>query len=226
MGLGARNLFTSNKKAKLRALNRRIGIISKLDKFLKSKVAAMLYRNLILAMTIILTISGCGIVQTSQWVSFTDNLDTGSEVNPAEALRNWRGDIEVSLTKAADPQWLPDKTLKYPYAGILMQFKRSGESVDISASEGLAIEYRLAGRVSLILKQKNIDAGREYRIDLAPQKEFSLAFFPWNRFEQPLWVDSPKRLDLSQMVGISFMNSSKEQSTAQLSVRTITFPGL
>jgi len=182
--------------------------------------------NFTLALLTIFIIAGCGIVQTSSWVSFTDNLGTGSEVQPTEALFNWRGDVEVRLTKAADPQWMPSTTVKYPYAGILMQLKRSGGSVDISAATGLAIEYRLIGRVSLILKQKNIDAGKEYRVDLSPQEEFRVASYQWDNFEQPPWVNSPTRLDLSQIIGISFMNSSTDQSTAHLSVRKIVFPGI
>ena len=185
----------------------------------------MYYRKLFLALLYIYLSTGCGIVQTSNWVSFIDNLGTGSNVQPAEALFNWRGDIEVSLTKAADPQWMPNQSLKYPYAGILMQLNRSGEPVDISAATGLSIEYRLAGHVSLILKQKKIDAGREYRVDLPPQEAFGFASYQWDDFKQPSWVNATTQLDLSEVVGIAFMNSSKDQSTAQLSIRKIIFPG-
>ena len=169
---------------------------------------------------------GCGTAQTSNWYGFTDALGTGSEVRPAQSFFNWRGEIDVHLTKAADPEWDPQTPPQYPYAGILMQLKPSGKPVDLSRSAGLAIEYRLSGTISLMVMQENMSAGREYRVDLPPQSDFALVSLAWEDFKQPSWVAAPKPMDLSRVVGISFLNSSTEQTTAHLTIRKVSFPGL
>ncbi len=168
---------------------------------------------------------GCGTAQTSYWYGFTDALGTGSEVNPTQTYFNWRGDIEVHLTKAADPAWDPQAPPQYPYAGILMQFKPSGKPEDLSRSTGLAIEYRLSGTVSMMVKQENMPAGREYRVNLPPQSDFTLVSFAWTDFKQPSWVATPTPLDSSRVVGISFLNNAKERTTAHLTIRKVSFPG-
>lgn len=188
----------------------------------------MLWRSFIIFPLSLLVIwpIGCGTVQTSNWYGFTDSLGTGSEVRPAQSLYNWRGEIEVHLTKAADPAWDPRAPQLYPYAGILMQFKPSGKPVDMVSATGLAVEYRLEGNVSLMLMQEGMPAGREYRVDLPPQRDFARVYFAWDAFQQPSWVTAPTPKDLSRVVGIAFLNRSKQRSTAHLTVRKVSFPGL
>ena len=173
-----------------------------------------------------LSLIGCGTVQTSNWYGFTDALGTGSEVRPTKTYHNWRGDIEVHLTKAADPAWDPQAPPQYPYAGILMQFKPSGKPLDLSRSTGLEIEYRLSGTVSMMVMQSDMPAGREYRVNLPPQRDFTLVSLVWTDFKQPSWVAAPTPMNLSRVVGISFLNSSQKQTTAQLIIRKVSFPGL
>ena len=180
--------------------------------------------TLFLISLLLLWLIGCGTLQTSNWVGFTDSLGTGSAIHPAEGYFNWRGEVEVRLTKADDPEWNPKNTPEYPYAGIMMRFRRSGKSVDISDSEGLVIVYKLDGRVDLVLHQANVAAGREYRLELPPQDDFARVYFSWDLFQQPSWVDPPTPMNLSQAVGIAFMNSAQKQSTAHLTISRISFP--
>ncbi len=175
---------------------------------------------------LVLSLIGCGAAQTSNWYGFTDALGTGSEVNPTQKYFNWRGDIEVHLTKAADPAWDAQAPPQYPYAGILMQFTPSGKPVDLSRSRGMTIEYRLSGSVSMMVMQENIPAGREYRVQLPPQSDFALVSLAWADFKQPSWVATPTPVDLSRVVGISFLNNSTKQTTAHLIVRKVSFPEL
>ena len=182
-------------------------------------------KQLITALIGLLVLSGCGIAQNSYWYGFSDSLGTGSKVQPSEVFINWKGELEVSLTKAADPEWNPDKNIEYPYAGVLMKFNKTDKPVDLSASTGVAIEYRLSGTVEVMIKQKNIRTGREYRMNLPPQEGIALAYFPWESFHQPSWVDKPSPMDLTQVVSLAFMNGSKKQSTAHLTIRKIFFAG-
>lgn len=170
-------------------------------------------------------LNSCGTVQTSSWFAFTDSLGTGSNVYPSKVLITLKGDVKVVMTKAKDPEWVPNKKLDYPYAGIVMKFRETDKTIDISASTGLSLEYRLEGKVSLMLAQKDIPAGREYRLDLSPQKDLALVHYSWKDFKQPSWVDDPTPMNLKQITGIMFTNSSKERSTARLTIRQMSFPG-
>jgi len=170
-------------------------------------------------------LSSCGVVQTYNWIAFADSMGAGSEVVPAENLFNLKGDIEVSITKSVDPLWNPHVKLEYPYAGILMQFWRSGKSVDLSTAEGLTIEYRLEGNISMRLVQENILEGKEYQIELPPQRDFNQVHVSWKDFRQPPWIEVADEMDLIHIVGLMFTNSAEKHSTAKLAVRQITFPG-
>ena len=171
----------------------------------------------------ILSLNNCGTAQVSSWVSFTDSLNVGSEVKPSKVLVTLRGDVDVLITKGADPEWVPDKKLEYPYAGIMMMFRQPVKTMDLSAAAGISIEYRSTGKISLLLSQKGLDAGREYRLDLPPQEEFTVSHFSWIHFQQPSWIETPEPLDLKQIAGIMFTNSSKEHSTARLTIRQLSF---
>jgi hypothetical protein len=170
-------------------------------------------------------LNSCGIVQSSSWVAFTDTLGLGSEVQPSGVLVTLRGDVDVSMTKAADPEWVPNKKLEYPYAGIMMMFRQSGKAMDLSAASGLTLEYRSTGKISLILSQKDIEAGEEYRLGLPAQEELAVVHFSWEDFQQPSWAHTPKVMDLKQIGGVMFINSSKVQSTAKLTIHKVSFPG-
>lgn len=162
---------------------------------------------------------------SSSWVAFTDSLGIGSEVNPSKVLTSLKGDVDVSMTKAADPAWVPNKELDYPYAGIMMMFRQSGKAMDLSAASGLTLEYRSTGKISLILSQKDIEAGEEYRRQLPAQEELAVVHFRWEDFQQPSWVHTPKAMDLKQIGGVMFTNSSKVHSTAKLTIHKVSFPG-
>lgn len=184
----------------------------------------MFYRQLAYIVVVLLSliVNGCGIVRSSRWVTFTDNLDIGSEVKRLTPLN---GDIDVRMTKATDPEWVPNKNLDYPYAGIMMMFRQSGQAMDLSAASGLTLEYRSAGKISMILSQKDIEAGKEYRLDLPTQEELSVVHFKWEDFKQPTWVPTPKAMDLKQIGGVMFTNSSKVNSTSKLTIHKMSFPG-
>jgi hypothetical protein len=136
-----------------------------------------------------------------------------------------QGEVDVSMTKPADPEWVPNTTLEYPYAGIMMMFRKSGKPIDISDATGLILEYRSEGTISLILAQKDIPSGSEYRLNLPPQKDFTVSQFSWQDFKQPSWVDTSVPLNLMSIAGIMFTNSSQKQSTARLTIRQVSFPG-
>lgn len=167
----------------------------------------------------------CGTLHSSSWVSFTDSLDRGSKVEPSKVLLNIQGKIDVSMTKPADPEWAPNTTLDYPYAGIMMMFRQSGKPIDISDATGLVLEYRSEGTISLILAQTDVPAGSEYRLNLPPQKDFTISQFSWQDFKQPSWIDTSAPLNLTSMAGIMFTNSSQKQSTARLTINQVSFPG-
>jgi hypothetical protein len=174
---------------------------------------------------LVVVLGGCGMVPSAQWYAFKDSFNMGSDVQPEEGLVSLKGILRVAITKAADPEWKEGADLKYPYAGIMMKYWKSGKSVDFSGSKGLEITYRLQGSVSLKLIQAGMPNGREFRVKLSEQEQFGSKFIPWERFSQPPWIHEKIDLDLRAMVGLMLVNSAKEQSTAYLSVKEITFPG-
>lgn len=169
-------------------------------------------------------LNSCTMVQSSMWTSFVDDLDTGSKIEPESPYLNVDGELHVKITKAASPDWVPGKELDYPYAGIMMFLAGWGKPLDVSEAEGLLIEYRLTGSLSLKLKQQGIPAGREYMIELEPNDTYTTRMIPWSDFAQPKWVQDPVALNLREIVGLMFVNSSAELSTAELSIRSISLP--
>lgn len=163
------------------------------------------------------------MVSSAHWDSFTDSLGKGSEVVPRQGLVNLNGVVEARISKSENPIWVPGKNLDYPYAGIMMKFWRSGKSIDVSQSTGLSIEYVLEGHISLKLIQNGIPAGQEYSVELPPQSSYHPVQVPWERFAQPGWVKKSIPIDLSNLTGIMFINSSEKASTASLAIRTIIF---
>lgn len=161
----------------------------------------------------------------SSWVAFTDSLGRGSRVEPSRVLVNLRGEVDVRMTKSADPEWTPGVDAEYPYAGIMMMFHLSGKTEDLSSATGLTLEYRSEGTISLLLAQKGVLAGTEHRLPLPPQEEFTVLCFPWQSFHQPSWVENPVPMNLQSIAGVMFTNSSPEQSTAALAIRQVDFSG-
>lgn len=170
-----------------------------------------------------LLLCGCGRVSTSNWIAFADSLGTGSGVSPFRIV-NFRGEVDVKITKAADPEWKPGIPLEYPYAGVLMQLRRSGGCDDLSESSMVTIEYKLQGKISMRVVQKNIQAGEEHRVELPPHDEFTVERFAWNQFMQPDWVEEKRDMDLSCLTALMFTNSSEQVSRAHLVIRDIEFP--
>lgn len=171
-----------------------------------------------------LVLTGCGMSSSAHWDTFADSLGLGSEVVPKQGLVNLSGIVEAHITKSQNPEWVEGKELDYPYAGIVMKFWRSGKSIDVSQSSGLSIEYLLKGNISMKLIQQGISPGREYRIDLPPQGLFQVKHFSWERFTQPVWVKQSTPLDLNNLTGLMFTNSTEENSTAYLAIKEIMFP--
>lgn len=171
-----------------------------------------------------LMLSGCGMSSSAHWDTFADSLGQGSEVIPKQGLVNLSGIVEAHITKSHNPKWVQGKELDYPYAGIMMKFWRSGKSIDVSQSSGLSIEYLLKGNISMKLIQKGIRPGQEYRVDLPPQGVFQAKLFSWKRFTQPVWVKQSTPLNLNNLTGIMFTNSTEENSTAYLAIKEILFP--
>ncbi len=169
-------------------------------------------------------LSGCGMSSSAHWDTFADSLGHGSKVVPKQGLVNLSGIVEAHITKSQNPKWVQGKELDYPYAGIMMKFWRSGKSIDVSQSSGLSIKYLLNGHISMKLIQKGIPPGREYRVDLPPQGVFQVKHFSWEQFTQPFWVTQPTPLNLKNLTGIMFTNSTEENSTAYLSIKEIYFP--
>jgi len=162
---------------------------------------------------------------SSHWDTFADSLDQGSEVVPQQGIVNLAGIVEAHITKSHDPDWVQGKELDYPYAGIMMKFWRSGNSIDVSGSSGLSIEYSLKGHISMKLIQKGLSPGQEYRVELPSQESFHVIHFSWEQFTQPDWVKQSIPINLSNLTGIMFTNSTEEDSTAQLAIKEIIFTG-
>lgn len=180
-------------------------------------------RRLIIPWLLVGSLSSCSMVQSSMWTSFVDDLGTGSKVEPERTLINAEGVLNVRITKAANPEWVPDKDLDYPYAGVMMFLRGWGKPMDLSEADGLIIEYRLSGNLTLKLKQKDIPAGQEYLVELKPTDVFITRHIPWSDFSQPKWVQEPVSLNLAEMIGLMFTNTSEQLATAELSIRTISF---
>lgn len=190
-------------------------------------ITAGLQRNIswfVLVWSTIWLLNSCSMVQSSMWTSFVDDLGTGSKIEPESTLINADGELNVRITKAASPEWSPDKKLDYPYAGVMMFLSGWGKPLDISEAEGLLIEYQLNGSMSLKLKQEGISAGKEYMVELAPSDKVATRYIPWSDFAQPKWVQEPVALNLEEMIGLMFVNNSGKLSTAVLTIRNISFP--
>jgi len=188
---------------------------------------AGLLRNVLRFVAVLLVtglLSSCSLVQSSMWTSFVDELGTGSKIEPESPYISAKGELHVQITKAASPKWVPGKELDYPYAGIMMFLAGWGKPLDLSAAEGVLIEYRLNGSLSLKLKQKGIPAGREYMIELEPYDTYTTRMIPWSDFAQPKWIQEPVVMNLSEIIGLMFVNNSEKLSTAELTIRNISFP--
>lgn len=178
---------------------------------------------LLILLLVVGSLSCCSMVQTSMWTSFVDELGTGSMVEPERNLINADGVLNVRITKAASPEWVPDKELDYPYAGIMMFLRGWGKPMDLSAADGIIIEYRLNGRLSLKLKQQGMSAGGEYLVELKPTDNYVTRHIPWSDFAQPKWIQEPVELNLAGLIGLMFVNTSEQLSTADLSIKNISF---
>ena len=179
--------------------------------------------TLLLLWLVIGLLTGCSMVQTSMWTSFVDDLDTGSKVEPERTLIDAEGILNVHITKAASPEWEPDKELEYPYAGVMMFLRGWGKPMDLSEADGVIIEYRLSGDLSLKLIHKDIPTGAEYTTKLEPCEEYTTVQIPWSNFSQPTWIQNPVELNLSEMIGLMFANTSEQLSTTELSIRSVSF---
>ena len=180
--------------------------------------------QLFLLIPLLFVLSTCGKVASSEWLSFSDSLDQGSKVVPSQGFVSTKGIVDVRITKAKDPQWVPDTELDYPYAGIMMKFRRAGNTLDITKSDGITITYMLDGMISMRLIQKNIPPGQEYHISLPRQETFKTVSLTWDLFSQPSWVETKTAMELTNITGIMFTNSSPEESTAHLRIKTLEFP--
>ena len=181
----------------------------------------LIYSILIICGTALL-LYGCSRVSTSTWIPFADSLGTGSGVSPFRIF-NLRGDVDVTISKAADPEWKPDTKLEYPYAGIMMQLHRTGLCVDLSETSMVTLEYKLHGNISMRVIQDNMKVGEEHRVELFPHGDFTTEQFHWDQFMQPDWVKDKQDIDLSCLTSIMFTNSSKQLSQAHLVIRNIEF---
>lgn len=53
------------------------------------------------------------------WWTTVDVLGTGSAISPAKDFITPEGNIELTMSKAPDPEWEPDSQAdKYPYVGL------------------------------------------------------------------------------------------------------------
>lgn len=160
------------------------------------------------------------------WSTFTDNLDTGSSIMPSQNIFTPAGDIEVNMQKAEDPTHKQTAKISYPYVGVGMKFNNNGNPVDLANAKNLLLTYRLSGPVSLLLMQKGIKAGEEFRINLVPAKDYRQAKLNWKDFYQPDWVSIQQSFDLSEVTGIQFQIASPKQMNVDLGIRNIKFSGI
>lgn len=198
----------------------------KLWGFVRLAPAGLLRNVLWFVVVLLITglLSSCSMVQSSMWTSFVDELGTGSKIEPESPYISAEGELHVQITKAASPKWVSGKELDYPYAGIMMFLAGWGKPLDLSTAEGLLIEYRLNGSLSLKLKQKGMPAGSEFMMELEPNDVYTTRMIPWSDFAQPKWVQKPVARDLTEIIGLMFVNNSEKLSTATLSIRSISFP--
>ena len=185
------------------------------------KLPGLIYPLLVLGGAALL-LCGCGRVSTSNWIAFADSMGTGSKVSPFRVV-NLRGQEDVIITKAADPEWQPDIQLEYPYAGVMMQLHRSGGCANLSETSMLSLDYTLQGKISMGAVQENMKAGEEHRVELPPHDDFTVEQFSWDQFRQPDWVSDKRDIDLSCLTSIMFINSSEHLSQAHLVIREIEF---
>jgi len=159
------------------------------------------------------------------WSTFVDDLNVGSSIKPSWNFFTPAGDIEVNMQKAADQTLDETAKLSYPYVGIGMRFNDSGNPVDLTNAENIVLSYQLSGPVSLLLKQRGIKTGEEYRIELPPAKDYMEIILNWKDFYQPSWVNNQQNIDLSIITGIKFQIASPLQTDAELGIRNIEFTG-
>ncbi len=158
------------------------------------------------------------------WWVFVDNLGTGSHIKSEYQFITSKGDIEVTMSKAAPPDWNEHKPPNdYPYVGIGTYFERSGNPVDLTGVEAIQLNYKLEGPVSLVLSQAGIQLGDEYIADLPPAEAYAELTIKWSDFYQPHWVSKNSTLDISKLRGISFEIRTRYESRAIVGIRSITF---
>ena len=176
---------------------------------------------------LIITFSNVSKIHTplfEKWWTFVDDLGTGSQIKPDRHFITTEGDIEVTLTKAADPDWIEqDSPSKYPYVGIGTYFELSGSPVDLSEVENIRLIYKLDGPVSLVLSQYGIKTGNEFIFDLPYAEEYTELAIKWSDFKQPLWANRNTGLDIRKITGISFQIRTVYGGTANLGIHSLIF---
>ncbi len=176
---------------------------------------------------LIITFSNISVIHTpafEDWLTFVDDLETGSYIDPSKYFITLEGNIEVTMIKAADPEWIEkDPPSKYPYVGIGTYFESSGNPVDLSEVEHIRLVYKLDGPVSLVLSQYGIKTGNEFIFDLPYAEEYTELTINWSDFYQPFWANRNSGLDIRKITRISFQIRTVHGSTAKLGIHSINF---
>jgi len=160
----------------------------------------------------------------NNWWTFVDKLGTGSQIKPDKYFVTDEENIEVTITKADQPEWKEQAPQSdYPYVGIGTYFEPSKTTVDLSGVESICLIYKLDGPVSLVLSQSGIDPGDEYITDLPPAENYTKFIITWSDFYQPHWVNKNSRLDISKLTGIRFEIRTRYKSSATLGIHSVTF---
>ena len=162
--------------------------------------------------------------QFRSWVSYADQLGTGSMVDPSRGFVTDTGDIEVTMKKAPDPEPDENNPPPYPYVGIQLQFP-GRQPADLSDAESIVLTYKLKGPMSMLLSQDNIAPGSEFRVGLPAAADYTAISLDWADFSQPDWVSPRSTLDRKRLTGVKFQITTPESNTAELGVRRLEFLG-
>jgi len=153
------------------------------------------------------------------WDTFADQLGTGSSTTQSNSILTSEGDAEITLIKA-EHSAQDSANAEYPYSGVFFGFDKSRKPVDKSNYKKILLTYRLTGQLSLVLAQKDLPTGEEYRVELPPHDSYTQEVFRWNDFAQPEWVENPQPLDLKRISGVKFKITAREKTTSILSIRS------
>jgi endoglucanase len=156
------------------------------------------------------TASG-NLTAMGEWGVYVDEL--GSSVTPIMGESPVVGEgaqqsVKATMTVLAEPEYVPDVELDYPFVGLMLEFAEVGV---LSTSTEITITYKSEGNIRMGFLQQGISEeggekeGQEWGEFLSPSTTNATTTtitFDW--FLQPEWIEEATPFDAAKIYGIKW----------------------